>query len=261
MAVSILIIIIVLTVFFALFAAALGVAVTHGQVNMTSGKLTFSPLGRLLGWGYPILLLAALVAYYALPFDALYRGTPAPDVTASSARHQPDRGARETMDSRVQDALVGDAAAAWESSPLFDHKATLAFSGDTLELQIPTTDNMLVSQHPAADGTITLHYFPGQLNIAGYPMDEFIRPQLEDFVLDSQGQLTVAGLSAENLQVQNISVLFWQTSGIMAQFPLDTAPTARDIFFSVNNAALVVQVPAQVTVTYYGDPIDKGQVF
>ena len=235
MAVSILIIIIVLTVFFALFAAALGVAVTHGQVNMTSGKLTFSPLGRLLGWGYPILLLAALVAYY--------------------------RGARETMDSRVQDALVGDAAAAWESSPLFDHKATLAFSGDTLELQIPTTDNMLVSQHPAADGTITLHYFPGQLNIAGYPMDEFIRPQLEDFVLDSQGQLTVAGLSAENLQVQNFSVLFWQTSGIMAQFPLDTAPTARDIFFSVNNAALVVQVPAQVTVTYYGDPIDKGQVF
>ena len=42
------------------------------KVSPTAGRLTNSPLGRVLAWGYPLVLTAAVLAYYLLPADDLY---------------------------------------------------------------------------------------------------------------------------------------------------------------------------------------------
>lgn len=251
---------ILLTLFFAGILSAIALAVYHGKIFLTSGRLTASPLGRLLSWGYPLLLLVALAAYYTLPFDRLYHAEESLSPRSSDASaYSPDTTHNAELETMVRQSLQADRTAAWASNELFQSQATLAYDGKTLDLRVPTTAYLLVSEHPADEGTISLHYFPGQLNIAGYQADTFIKPQVTDFMLDDLGHLTVKGFESDQLEMQTLSFLLWQTDGPMAQFPLDTTSNYHN-FYTTCDSALVVQVPADTTVTYYGDPITKGKL-
>lgn len=241
--------VLMITMFLTLIFAAIAWAIARQKISPTTGRLTNSLLGRCLAWGYPLLLAAALVAYYALPTENLYHA----EMVSPYAPYFD-----ETMNNAVQALLDVDDPALLASTEVPLEQATLPFTGASLDVRIPFSNNVLVSQTPSEDGTLILYYFPGKLNISGFAADDLIQPKLNDFVLDGQGRLTVRGLDTDVIDAPNINVILWSTPGLMTQFPVSAPPVYRR-FSTCINSAVILQVPADTTVTYYGDPLIKGQ--
>ena len=140
-------------------------------------------------------------------------------------------------------------------------QTTLSYDGPLLDLRLPTLSNrLLVSAQPSADGTIVLHYFPGQLSVAGFKADAFIEPKLSDFYLDGQNHLAIKGLEDVRRERQNVNFTIWQNPGLIMQFGPDT-PQYLYRFSNRLDSALILQVPADTTVTYYTHPVVKGEHF
>lgn len=243
---------VIITFCLILIFAAIFWLVSRQKVSQTAGRLTNSPLGRLLAWGYPLVLAVAVLLYYTLPADNLYHAE-------SVSPYAPYFDSELNM--AVQKLLDADDPALLTTAEIAEvplEHTTLPLAGDTLDIRIPW-DNIRVSRTPSADGTLLLHYFPGMLNIAGFKADDLIQPKISDFTLDGQDRLIIDGLDMDSLdQTPFINVIVWRTPGLVSQFPASTPPVYRQFTTSIDSA-LILQVPADTTVTYFGDPLEKGQ--
>lgn len=241
--------VVIITLCLTLIFAAVFWIISRQKVSPTAGRLTNSPLGRVLAWGYPLVLTAAVLAYYLLPADDLYH-------TEMVSPYTPYFD--EALSLAVQELLEEDDIQLLADTDVPLEQAALPFAGEILDVRIPF-DNILVSQTPSADGTLLLHYFPGTLNIAGFAADDLMQPKLNDFTLDGQDALTIHGLDMETPdKLPTINVIVWRTPGLVNQFPVSAPPVYRQFTTSIDSA-LILQVPADTTVTYFGDPLEKGQ--
>lgn len=246
--------IILLLLIFLIVVAIVFFKVGQGKIGLTSGLLTYSPVMRIFGRVYPIILLIALIAYYALPFEHLYRGDES-TYTDPSLIWRRDR--------YWVDLTVEDLTSLKDSGELSFEIIELPFEQKQLVLALQGfLGKIFVEQTPSAEGTIVLQYYPGALYSDGYWIDEFIYMHAEDFVLSNDGRsLGIKGMDTLSYKDRAIPFTLWNDPSIAGQFWGDNYRSPnRASAFADFLPILILQVPEQVTIVSPGGKVfNKGE--
>lgn len=247
-----------------LLAALLIALASTGRISLTTGRLTNSRFSHWLGVIYPAVLLSALALYYWLPFEHLYHAEVAA-YQRSSSSNSASSGLvtfAESTDPQTEllhDLLMADDMAALDASGLPLTKETLSFTSNHLDIAHPFT-RVMVSSQPSADGTIVLRYYSGRLTVDYYDLSELLALMTPEFVIDQNTLTTLDMLNRSEFERQALKITCWSNPFFLKQF--STHAEAPFISYTSRDPeTLIVQIPADVTVTYFSDPIPIGEWF
>lgn len=247
--------IILLLLIFLIVVAIVFFKVGQGKIGLTSGPLTYSPFMRIFGRVYPVILFIALIAYYALPFEHLYRGD-------ESTYTDPDQLGRRS-DRHWVYLTEEELTILRDSSELDFEVAELPFDQKQLVLDLNGfLGTIFLEQPPSTEGTIALQYYPGTFYLDGYQMNEFVYLHAEDFVLlDDGSRLGIEGRDTLSYKDRTIPFTLWDDPSIAGQFWGDDYKYRnRANIFAEFHPILILQVPEQVTVVSPGGKVfSKGE--
>lgn len=244
--------IILLLLIFLIVVAIVFFKVGQGKIGLTSGPLTYSPFMRIFGRVYPIILLIALIAYYALPFEHLYRGNESTYIDPNLLQ-----GRDRYWSNLTEEKLV----ALRDNGELGFETAELPFEQEQLILPTGFIGRFFVDQTPSADGTIVLQYYPGTLYLDGYQVDEFISLHAEDFMLLADGSnLDIKGKSPDIFTRRLLLFTRWSYPAMAGSLLGDDyLHRNQEGRFIQKRPILIIQVPEQATVVFRDRLVAKGE--